>query len=187
MKDYYDILGVSRSASPEEIKKAFYKLAHKHHPDKGGNSEKFKEINEAYQVLSHKEKRAQYDKFGRVFEGAGTGPQQGSPGFEWQGNDFQSPFGFSGDIDLGDIFSDFFKGATSSTRRRKSEHQNKGKDVEVNLELDLVWAFAIKELIMRSIRISTLAPVSFRPLILAFMTLVSFSTSRSPSIKQSSN
>jgi len=136
MKDYYDILGVSRSASPEEIKKAFYKLAHKHHPDKGGNPEKFKEISEAYQALSNKEKRAQYDKFGRVFEGAGAGPQQGFPGFEWQSSNFQSPFGFSGDIDLGDIFSDFFRGA-SSTRKRKSTYQNKGRDVEVNLEIDL--------------------------------------------------
>jgi len=136
MKDYYDILGVSRSASPEEIKKAFYKLAHKHHPDKGGNPEKFKEISEAYQVLSNKEKRAQYDKFGRVFEGAGAGSQQGFPGFEWQSSDFQSPFGFSGDINLGDIFSDFFKGA-ASTRKRKSTYQNKGRDVEVNLEIDL--------------------------------------------------
>jgi len=132
MKDYYDILGVSRSASQEEIKKAFYKLAHKHHPDKGGNPEKFKEINEAYQVLSNKEKRAQYDKFGRVFEGAGTG-YQGFPGFEWQDGDFQSPFGF----DIGDIFSDFFKGATASTRSRKRAYQNKGRDIEVNLEIDL--------------------------------------------------
>jgi len=136
MKDYYNILGVARSASPEEIKKAFYKLAHKHHPDKGGNPEKFKEISEAYQALSNKEKRAQYDKFGRVFEGAGDGFQQGFPGFQWQSSNFQSPFGFSGDIDLGDIFSDFFRGA-SSARKRKSTYQNKGRDVEVNLEIDL--------------------------------------------------
>jgi DnaJ-class molecular chaperone len=77
MKDYYQILGVSRDASPEEIKKAYYKLAHKYHPDKGGDEKKFKEINEAYQVLSDKEKRAQYDRFGRVFEG-------GEPGFDFQ-------------------------------------------------------------------------------------------------------
>ncbi|MFA7133087.1 MAG: DnaJ domain-containing protein, partial [Bacteroidales bacterium] len=51
MKDYYEILGIGRNATPEEIKKAFYKLAHKHHPDKGGDAEKFKEINEAYQIL----------------------------------------------------------------------------------------------------------------------------------------
>ena len=137
MKDYYDILEVSRNASPEEIKKAFYKLAHKHHPDKGGSSDKFKEINEAYQVLSNKEKRAQYDKFGRVFDGAGAGFQQGFPGFEWQESGFQSPFGFSGDFDIGDIFSDFFKGAAASSRKTKSAYQNKGRDIEVNLEIDL--------------------------------------------------
>ncbi len=137
MKDYYDILGVSRNASPEEIKKAFYKLAHKHHPDKGGSSDKFKEINEAYQVLSNKEKRAQYDKFGRVFEGAGAGSQQGFPGFEWQEGGFQSPFGFSGNFDIGDIFSDFFEQSAASSRKRKSARQNKGRNIEVNLEIDL--------------------------------------------------
>lgn len=77
MKDYYKILGVSHNASPEEIKKAYYKLAHKYHPDKGGNEERFKEINEAYQILSDKEKRAQYDQFGRVFEGGAE------PGFDF--------------------------------------------------------------------------------------------------------
>ena len=66
-KDYYQILGVSRDASPADIKKAFYKLAHKYHPDKGGDAEKFKEVNEAYQVLSDQKKRAQYDQFGTDF------------------------------------------------------------------------------------------------------------------------
>ena len=84
MKDYYQILGVPKNASQEEIKKAYYKLAHKYHPDKGGDEKKFKEINEAYQVLSDKEKRAQYDRFGRVFEG-GKGPSEGGgePGFDF--------------------------------------------------------------------------------------------------------
>jgi len=77
-KDYYKILGVNRNASQEEIKKAFYKLAHKYHPDKaGGDEEKFKEINEAYQVLSDENKRRQYDQFGQVFEGAGASPNWG--------------------------------------------------------------------------------------------------------------
>jgi len=64
MKDYYKILGISKDASQEDVKRAFHKLAHKHHPHKGGDENKFKEINEAYQVLSNKEKRAQYDTFG---------------------------------------------------------------------------------------------------------------------------
>jgi len=85
MKDYYQILGISKGASPDEIKKAYYKLAHKFHPDKGGDEKKFKEINEAYQILSDKEKRSQYDRFGRVFEG-------GEPGFDfqWPGEDLMS-------------------------------------------------------------------------------------------------
>ena len=65
-KDYYDTLGVSKEASDDDIKKAYRKLAHKHHPDKpGGDEARFKEVNEAYQVLSDKEKRNQYDQYGR--------------------------------------------------------------------------------------------------------------------------
>jgi len=92
MKDYYDILGVPKDASQDEIKKAFYKLAHKYHPDKGGDAEKFKEINEAYQVLSDPEKRVQYDKFGTSFEGAAPGGQ-GFSGFNWQNINFDDAFG----------------------------------------------------------------------------------------------
>ena len=66
--DYYEVLGVTKSASQDEIKKAFHKLAHKYHPDKGGDEKKFKEINEAYQVLSDAQKRQQYDQFGSGFE-----------------------------------------------------------------------------------------------------------------------
>jgi len=138
MKNYYDILGISREASQEEIKRAFYKLAHKYHPDKGGNPQQFKEINEAYQVLSNKEKRAQYDKFGRVFEGAGAGFQEGFPGFEWQSADFQRPFGSSFEnFDFSDIFSDFFGGAATATKKRKATEQNKGRHIEVKLEINL--------------------------------------------------
>jgi len=140
MKDYYEILGVSKNASREEIKKAFYKLAHKYHPDKGGDAEKFKEINEAYQVLSDPEKRAQYDKFGRVFEGVGATPgAEGFSGFDWSSFDFEEPFGFnfSGfnkDFDFSDIFSDFFGG---ERRGRDKENAAKGRDLEVSLELTL--------------------------------------------------
>ena len=84
--NYYDVLGVTKSASEEEIKKAFHKLAHKYHPDKGGDEKKFKEINEAYQVLSNKGKRAQYDQFGRVFDGNDGFSAQGGPASGWDFN-----------------------------------------------------------------------------------------------------
>lgn len=114
-KDYYKILGVKKSASADEIKRAFRKLSHLHHPDKGGDSEKFKEINEAYQILSDQQKKAQYDQFGSTsFNG-----RQGGGGFDFSG--FKSggfnaggfEFNFGG-TNLNDIFDDFF-GASMST------------------------------------------------------------------------
>ncbi len=132
MKDYYQILGVSRDASPEEIKKAYYKLAHKYHPDKeSGDEKKFKEINEAYQVLSDKEKRAQYDRFGRVFEGASGAAE---PGFDFQwvwgkpGMDFEFDFG-----DLGEMMEEMF--GFGAPRRKKD--LKKGKSIEVDIEIPL--------------------------------------------------
>lgn len=129
-KDYYQILGVSKNASPEEIKKAYYKLAHKYHPDKeGGDEKKFKEINEAYQVLSDKEKRSQYDRFGQTFE-KGT-----EPGFDFQwawgqpGMDFD--FGFE---DLEDMVEGMF-GFGGSSRRKKD--LKRGRDIEISLEIPL--------------------------------------------------
>ena len=87
-KDYYKILGVEKGASKEDVKKAFRKLAHKYHPDKKeGDETKFKEANEAYQVLSDDKKRAEYDSYGRVFEG-GAGAGEGFGGF-----DFNQGFG----------------------------------------------------------------------------------------------
>ena len=84
-KDYYQMLGVAKGASQDEVKKAFRKLAHEHHPDKhGGSDAKFKEINEAYQVLGNPEKRKQYDQFGANFEQAGGAPG----GFNWQQGGF---------------------------------------------------------------------------------------------------
>lgn len=125
MSDYYSTLGISKIASKDEIKKAFRKLAHQHHPDKaGGNEKKFKEINEAYYVLSDDTRRAQYDQYGRIFQGAG--PQQG--GFEgWQNMDFGQGFeGFS------DIFEDFlgFGGGSSGRKRQK-----RGRDISIDIEL----------------------------------------------------
>ena len=138
MKDYYQILGITRDASAEEIKKAYRELAHKYHPDKGGDEKKFKEIAEAYQILSNKEKRAQYDKFGRVFEG-GQGFGQGFEGFDfgtfWQGfgREGFNKEGFSFDLDIEDLFEDFF--GFGQRGKRKDIHQ--GRDIEVQMEIDL--------------------------------------------------
>lgn len=137
MKDYYQVLGVERSATPEEIKKAYYKLAHKYHPDKsGGDEKKFKEINEAYQVLSDKLKREQYDKYGRIFEGAYA--NQGGSFGGFNGFDPSSFWnqGFAGDgfpnIDLEDLFGDFF-----GVGRQKKKDIRRGEDIEIELELEL--------------------------------------------------
>ncbi len=140
MRDYYQILGVKKTASPEEIRRAYYKLAHQHHPDKGGNEQKFKEINEAYQMLSDKDKREQYDQYGRVYEGAGSQPGNAGPGwdFNWAwgnrpGDSENEGFGFDfGDI--GDVFEEFF-GFGAGARARKEPR--KGKDFEIGLEIPL--------------------------------------------------
>lgn len=81
-KDYYEILGIAKNATDEEVKKAYRKLAHQYHPDKNrGDDKKFKEINEAYQVLGNREKREQYNRFGQTFEGQGFSGGEGFEGF----------------------------------------------------------------------------------------------------------
>lgn len=145
-KDYYHILGVAKTASEEEIKKAYRKLAHQYHPDKpGGNEAKFKEINEAYQVLSDKLKRAQYDRFGNAESGMGGFPGGGFGGFQggvppnWDGFGFGvDPEAFSGMGDMGDIFETFFEGLGVRPRRKTYE---KGSDLEVIEEVTLEEAF----------------------------------------------
>jgi molecular chaperone DnaJ len=133
--DYYELLGVAKTASQDEIKKAFHKLAHKYHPDKGGDEKKFKEINEAYQVLSDAQKRAQYDQFGRVFENGQPGAG-GDQGYNWawgngqQGQEFEFDFG-----DIGDIFSEFFSGEGSRQKNRKDSRR--GKDIQVDIEITM--------------------------------------------------
>lgn len=132
-KDYYKILGVEKSASKDELKKAFHKLAHQHHPDKNaGNDTKFKEINEAYQTLSDDSKRAQYDRFGSDYQntGYGGGQSSGFGGFDYSG--FSNDQGFEFNMgDLGDIFGDFFGGGRSG----RSTRAKKGRDIgtEINL------------------------------------------------------
>ncbi len=118
-RDYYEVLGVSRTASQEEIKKAFRRLAMQYHPDRNkepGAEERFKEINQAYEVLSDPEKRAAYDRFGH----AGVGNGMGATGFEG--------FNFGG---FGDIFDAFFGGTMTRTRRGPV----RGADLRVNLTL----------------------------------------------------
>lgn len=139
-KDYYKTLGVDKSASQEEIKKAFRKKAHEYHPDKkDGDEAKFKEINEAYQTLGNKEKRSQYDQFGTTFDSAGMGG--GGQGFNWQdfarqqgqgGGGFRSNVNFDDLGGLGDIFGDLFNrgGGRSQTRRQG------GEDIQINMNID---------------------------------------------------
>lgn len=135
-KDYYAILGVSKNASEEEIKKAFRKLAHEHHPDKkGGDEKRFKEINEAYQVLSNPEKRKRYDQFGSNFDQAGPGAGSAGAG-DWEDIFRSSGFGGQGvEFDLGDIFSDFFGGNARSSGRTAGKRKRVGSDIEVPLNL----------------------------------------------------
>lgn len=127
-KDYYKVLGVDKGASDEEIKKAFRRLAHQHHPDKaGGDTEKFKEVNEAYQILSDKQKKAQYDQFGQTFDGAGPGGFGGGQGFGGQG------FNINMD-DLGDLFGGFgdmfgFGGQGRGARSAR------GRDLEIKMTI----------------------------------------------------
>lgn len=124
-QDYYSTLGVERGASADEIKKAYRRLAHQHHPDKsGGGDAKFKEINEAYQVLGNKEKRAQYDQFGQTFEGGG------SPfgGFSGQGVNFEDLGG------INDIFEQFFGGGAGGRRERVRRGQDIGIDLTISFQ-----------------------------------------------------
>ncbi len=136
-KDYYKILEMDKDASADEIKRAFRKLAHKYHPDKpGGDEEKFKRVNEAFQVLGNEEKRRQYDQFGSTFD------QQGGFGGGMNWDDFMRAarggaggfqnmnFNFGG-IDLGDIFGDIF-GFGGRSRRRVP----RGNDIQVDVTID---------------------------------------------------
>ncbi|HBU68890.1 MAG TPA: molecular chaperone DnaJ [Elusimicrobia bacterium] len=128
-RDYYEILGISKNASPDEVKAAYRQLALKYHPDKNsGNKEaeeKFKEINEAYEMIGDPTKRAQYDRFGHA--GVGTAPppkpgEGGGPGF----GDFSS---------ANDIFGDFFSDVFGAQRGGRSSRQKRGDDLRYDLEI----------------------------------------------------
>ncbi|MBI4120382.1 MAG: molecular chaperone DnaJ [Parcubacteria group bacterium] len=143
-KDYYNILGVDRKASQDEVKKAYRHKAHQYHPDRGGDEARFKEVNEAYQILGNPEKRAQYDQFGQVFDGSGFSAQGGQPGF-----DFSSNFDF-GDFDLGDILGDFFSSRGGHRVRKAAQG---GRDIGVTLEISLEEAFrgVVKDIELRKL------------------------------------
>ena len=132
-RDFYEVLGVTKSASKDEIKSAYRKLAKKYHPDnkETGDEAKFKEVQEAYDILYDDQKRSAYDQFGHAaFEQTGGGPAGGNPFSGFGG-------GFSGeDINLGDIFSQFFGGGRSSTRRKTGPIR--GDDVLMKLRVDFM-------------------------------------------------
>lgn len=128
-RDYYEVLGVSKDASPDELKKAYRRLAVEHHPDRGGDEAKFKEISEAYEVLKDSSKRQRYDQFGHAGVGS-SAASDGNPfaGFGGQG---QQEYRFDfGDLGLGDIFGSFFGGGTGGRPR-----ENRGNDVETSIEI----------------------------------------------------
>jgi molecular chaperone DnaJ len=130
-RDYYDILGVAKNASDDDIKRAFRKLAHEHHPDKpGGNVEKFKEINAAYQALGDAEKRRRYDQFGHAAENMGGAGGNPFGGFGGQGQQFDMN-------DLGDIFGDMFgMGGQARGGGRRGPPQGG------NIQMDVTITFA---------------------------------------------
>lgn len=131
-RDYYEILGIDKGASADEIKKAFRKLAIKYHPDKeGGDEVKFKEANEAYEVLKDEQKRQRYDQFGHAGVGGNGGGGAGSPfeGFQGFGNGQGFEFNF-GDGGLGDIFGSFFGQGGGGQRGPR-----RGRDVETTINL----------------------------------------------------
>jgi molecular chaperone DnaJ len=127
-KNYYDILGIDKKANKEEVKKAFRKLAQKYHPDKGGSEDKFKEITEAYSILSDDTKRREYDSYGQTFQG-GAGPGAGMGGFDF--SNFQGA-GMGGiEFDISDLFGgmagDMFGGGRNRAKR--------GRDISMDIEI----------------------------------------------------
>ncbi len=141
-RDYYEVLGVGKSASADELKKAYRRLAVQHHPDRGGNEAEFKEINEAYEVLKDDSKRKRYDQFGHAGVGSSAASDSGPfGGFGGSGQEFHFDFG---DLGLGDIFSSFFGASTGGSQRR-----SRGRDVETSVEISFEQAIFGTEVDLR--------------------------------------
>jgi molecular chaperone DnaJ len=130
-RDYYEVLGVGKGASADEIKKAFRRAAVQHHPDRGGDETKFKEVNEAYEVLKDPSKRQRYDQFGHAGVGNGASGGGGFGGFG-NGQDFNFDFG---DLGLGDIFGSFFGGGGFGGQQ-SGARTNRGRDIETSVEIN---------------------------------------------------
>ena len=135
-RDYYEVLGVQKGATPDEIKKAFRQMAKKYHPDLNPNNkeaeDKFKEVNEAYEVLSDPDKKSRYDQFGH----AGVDPSYGGGGFN---GGFSGGFGDMGDI--GDIFNSFFGGGFGGSSSRSNPNApRKGQDLQTGIEINFMDA-----------------------------------------------
>ncbi len=175
-KDYYSILGVNRKATEDEIKKAFRKLAVKYHPDKNPNNKeaenKFKEVNEAYEVLSDKEKRKKYDLYGENWNRVNEEAQAQGPNYrQYQGSpDNGGFFGFEGDPN--DIFESFFRnqgGGNPYSRSGRKGRTRKGQDLHYELGISLEDAYhgasKIIDLNGQKLRIK-LKPGSYRGLMI---------------------
>jgi molecular chaperone DnaJ len=135
-RDYYEVLGVGKNASADELKKAFRRAAVQHHPDRGGDEAQFKEVNEAYEVLKDPSKRQRYDQFGHAGVGS-SAASDGNPfaGFGGGAQDFSFDFG---DLGLGDILGSFFGGGGGGARGQRT---SRGRDVET--EVDITFEQAV--------------------------------------------